>query len=203
PGNLHVGVKYSLTATIELRIDYSATTDKSTPINLTNHCYFNLSAGSDPNILNHELMLNAKQFTEVNDKLIPTGKLIDVKGTPMDFIIPKKIGRDIGELKGGYDHNWVLVKHSNYPELAATVYHAPSGRFMEVYTTEPGLQMYTGNFLDSSLIGRNGTRYGQHAALCLEAQHFPDSPNEPSFPNTILKPGETYHQTTIYKFSVK
>jgi len=203
PGNLQAEVIYTLTADNALKIEYTATTDKATPVNLTNHCYFNLSGGTDTTILDHELMLKADKYTAVNDKLIPTGENPAVSGTPMDFTTAKKVGRDIAQVPGGYDHNWVLSKSGNDLELAATLYHAASGRFMEVYTTEPGVQFYSGNFLDGTLKGRDGRNYVKHAGLCLEAQHFPDSPNQPSFPNTILKPGEKYHQVTIYKFSVK
>ncbi len=204
PGNLSVEVIYTLTADDALRIDYAATTDKATPVNLTNHAYFNLSAGKDSTILDHELMLKANQFTEVDTVLIPTGKLPDVKGTPMDFTVAKKIGKEIDAVKGGYDHNWVLSKSSNGIESIATLYHAGSGRLMEVFTTEPGIQFYSGNFLDGSLTNtKGGTKYVQHAALCLETQHFPDSPNQPTFPNTILKPSEKYTHTALYKFSVK
>ena len=203
PGNLHVEVAYSRTADNGLQIGYTATTDKATPVNLTNHCYFNLSAGKDSTILGHELMLKAGQYTAVNDKLIPTGRLPDTKGTAMDFNSPKKIGMEIGKVEGGYDHNWVLNKKFKEPEIAASLYHPASGRFVEVYTTEPGIQFYSGNFLDGTLVGKEGRRYVKHAGCCLEAQHFPDSPNQPSFPNTILRPGEVYRQTTIYKFSAK
>ncbi len=199
PGNLTVTVIYTLGADNSLKIDYTATTDKATPLNLTNHAYFNLSAGADSTILDHEVMINADKFTEVNDLLIPTGTLPAVKGGPMDFTTPKKVGQHIDLVKGGYDHNWVL----NGNGAAATVYHAASGRFLEMYTSEPGVQFYTGNFLDGTLSGRGGVKYVKHAALTLEAQHYPDSPNQPDFPNTILKPGETYKQTTVYKFSVK
>jgi aldose 1-epimerase len=202
PGNLTVNVVYSLTDDNELKINYTATTDKATPINLTNHCYFNLSAGKDSTILDHMLMLNANKYTEVNDKLIPTGKLLDVKGTPMDFTKAKRVGQDIEKVSGGYDHNWVLNRETESLQVIGTLYHPPSGRYMEVFTTQPGIQFYTGNFLNG-LKGRNGNVYNIHAALCLETQHYPDSPNQPSFPNTILRPGETYHQTTVYKFSVK
>jgi aldose 1-epimerase len=204
PGNLNTEVIYTLDADNSLKIEYTATTDKATPINLTNHCYFNLSAGKDSTILNHELMLNADKYTPVNDKLIPTGQIADVKGTPMDFTTAKKIGKEIDSVKGGYDHNWVLNKKSSGLEKVATVYEPNSGRYMEVFTTEPGLQFYTGNFLNGSLTNtKNGQKYIEHGALCLETQHFPDSPNEPAFPTTILKPGETYKQITVYKFSVK
>ncbi len=204
PGNLSVKVVYTLTADNGLSIEYSATTDKATPINLTNHSYFNLSAGRDSTILGQKLKINANKFTEVNDKLIPTGKLPDVKGTPMDFTSEKTIGRDIQQVKGGYDHNWVLNRSGTGLERIATVYDSTSGRFMEVYTTEPGVQFYSGNFLDGTLTNTaNGAKYVKHAALCLETQHFPDSPNQPSFPSTILKPGQTYSHKTMYKFLVK
>jgi len=204
PGNLQTTVVYTLTDDNELKIAYTATTDKPTVVNLTNHCYFNLSAGTDSTILDHELMLKADKYTIVNGKLIPTGQHPDVKGTPMDFTTAKSIGKDIGSVKGGYDHNWVLNKTGNALELAGTLYHPSSGRLMEVFTTEPGIQFYSGNFLDGTLTGTaGGKKYVQHAGLCLETQHFPDSPNQPSFPTTVLKPGETYQQTTVYKFSTK
>jgi len=202
PGNVDVTVTYSLLPANELKIDYIATSDKSTPVNLTNHSYFNLSAGADSTILDHELMLKADKYTPVNSQLIPTGKINPVKGTAMDFTTPKKIGKEI-TLVEGYDHNWILNRTGNEPELIGTLYHAPSGRFMEVFTTEPGVQFYSGNFLDGSLTGKSGKKYVKHAGLCLETQHYPDSPNQPAFPNTILKPGDVYRQTTIYKFSVK
>ena len=204
PGNLHVTVIYTLTSDNALKIDYTAVTDKATPVNLTNHCYFNLSAGKDSTILNHLLTIHAGRFNAVDSLLIPTGQLPDVKGTPMDFTSEKRIGERIAQVTGGYDHNWVLNKKENSYEKAASLYHAESGRLMEVFTTEPGLQFYSGNFLDGSLVyTKNGQKYVKHAALCLETQHFPDSPNQPAFPNTILKPGETYKQTTVYKFSTK
>ena len=209
PGNLQVTVTYTLTDDNELKIDYRAVTDKATPCNLTNHSYFNLSAGKQPTIANHELVILADQYTEVDDGLIPTGNLPDVAGTPMDFTTPHKIGKridaDFEQLKigGGYDHNWVLRNSDGSSALAATVYEPESGRFMEVFTTEPGVQFYTGNFLDGTLIGKNNIPYARRAGLCLETQHFPDSPNQPAFPSTILQPGQTYHTQTIYKFSVK
>jgi aldose 1-epimerase len=204
PGNLNIEVIYTLTADNSLKIEYTATTDKATPVNLTNHSYFNLSAGKDSTILNHQLELKADKYTPVNDALIPTGKIEDVKGGPMDFTTSKLIGKDLAAVKGGYDHNWVLNKNGNGLEKVATLYEPNSGRSMEVWTTEPGIQFYSGNFLDGKLTNtKNGQKYVKHAALCLETQHYPDSPNQPTFPNTILKPGETYKQTTIYKFSVK
>jgi aldose 1-epimerase len=203
PGNLTAIVVYTLQADNSLKIEYSASTDKATPINLTNHCYFNLSAGKDSTILNHHLTINADKYTEVNGQLIPTGKLPDVKGTPMDFTTSKQIGKEIAAVEGGYDHNWVLNRSGNSLAQVASLHDPLSGRLMEVFTTEPGVQFYTGNFLDGTLHGKNGQVYRKHAALCLETQHFPDSPNQPSFPSAILKPGETYSHTTVFKFSVK
>ena len=209
PGNLQIKVIYTLTDDNELKIDYSAVTDKATPCNLTNHSYFNLSAGKQPTIADHELVILADQYTEVDGGLIPTGNLPDVAGTPMDFTTPYKIGQridaDFEQLKlgGGYDHNWVLRNNAGSLALAATVYEPRSGRLMEVFTTEPGVQFYTGNFLDGTLIGNDNVKYVRRAGLCLETQHFPDSPNQPAFPSTILQPGQTYHTQTIYKFSVR
>lgn len=204
PGNLTAEVIYSLSSANELKIGYKATTDKATPVNLTNHCYFNLSAGEDSTILGHELMLVADKYTPVNDKLIPLGKHVDVKNTPFDFTRAKRIGKDIDSVKGGYDHNWVLNRNGTGLEKVAVLSHPASGRIMEVFTTEPGIQFYSGNFLDGTLTGCiGGKAYVLHGGLCLETQHFPDSPNQPSFPTTILKPGETYTHTSVYKFSVK
>lgn len=203
PGTLKVQVIYTLTPANELKIDYSAETDKPTPINLTNHSYFNLSGGSDSTILGHQLMLDANKYTAVDATLIPTGELPAVKGTAMDFTKPATIGTDIAKVAGGYDHNWVLNKKGDSISLAATLYHEGSGRFMEVFTTQPGIQFYTGNFLNGTITGKGGKKHVQHSGLCLETQHFPDSPNKPSFPNTILRPGEKYRETTIYKFSVR
>ena len=204
PGNLQVIVTYSLDNDNALKIDYKAMVDQACPINLTNHAYFNLSAGKDSTILDHEVWIDADRYTAVNDKYIPTGQLPAVKNTPMDFTKAKRIGNDIDKVKGGFDHNWVLNKKDESLSLIASLYHPASGRFMEVYTTQPGVQFYTGNFLDGSLTGgKNGAKYIQHAALCMETQHFPDSPNQPSFPSTVLKPGETYHHVTVYKFSTK
>jgi len=204
PGNLNVDVTYTLGADNSLTIDYSATTDKPTPVNLTNHSYFNLSAGQDSTILDHQLQLNADKYTPVDDKLIPTGEIGNVKNTPMDFTHPKAIRTDIDKVKGGYDHNWILNRSGNGLQTAGTVYEPTSGRFMEVLTTEPGIQFYSGNFLDGTLrFTKKGQRYVQHGALCLETQHYPDSPNRPTFPSTILKPGEPYRQTTVYRFSTR
>jgi len=204
PGNLNIEVVYTLTSDNGVKIDYTATTDKATVINLTNHAYFNLSAGKDSTILNHELMLKADKYTPVNAKLIPTGAMDAVAGGPMDFTKAKVIGKEIAQVPGGYDHNWILNRAGNSLEEVATLYDPMSGREMDVWTTEPGIQFYSGNFLDGSLTNTmGGIKYGKHFALCLETQHFPDSPNQPSFPSTVLKPGETYHHTTVYKFSTK
>jgi len=202
PGTLTIKVIYTLTASNAVKIDYTATTDKATPVNLTNHAYFNLSAGKDSTILGHTLQIDADTYTAVNDKLIPTGQLPAVKDGPMDFNGAKLIGKDIGQVKGGYDHNWVLTKKGSELAKVAVLADPGSGRSMEVWTTEPGLQFYSGNFLDGTLQHTaNNNKYIQHAGLCLETQHFPDSPNQPSFPSTILKPGETYRQTTVYQFA--
>jgi len=204
PGNLNIEVIYTLTKDNSLKIDYTAATDKATPINLTSHCYFNLSAGKDSTILGHELELLADKYTPVNDQLIPTGKIENVKGTAMDFTKAKPIVKDLASVKGGYDHNWILNRNGTGLEKAAALFEPNSGRYLEVFTTQPGLQFYSGNFLNGTLTNtKNATKYIKHAALCLEAQHYPDSPNQPVFPTTILKPGETYRQTTVYKFSIK
>ncbi|MDP4213340.1 MAG: aldose epimerase family protein [Bacteroidota bacterium] len=203
PGTMTVKVVYTVTGDNGLKIDYTAVSDKKTPVNLTNHAYFNLSAGNDSTVLQQELTLHASHYTPVNDSLIPTGKIASVKNTPMDFLKPKKVGRDIADVKGGYDLNFVIDKPDSGIALAASVYDEGSGRHMQVWTTQPGVQFYTGNFLDGSLTGRDGKKIVQHGALCLETQHYPDSPNEPSFPNVILGPGQTFHETTVYKFSVK
>jgi aldose 1-epimerase len=202
PGNLNVKVVYTATAENGLMIDYTALTDVKTPVNLTNHAYFNLSAGLDSTVLDQYLTLQASKYTPVNDSLIPTGKSAPVANSPMDFLHPKKIGRDLASVKGGYDHNFIIDKKDSVSGHAATVYDPLSGRVMEVWTTQPGIQFYTGNFLDGQLTGRDGKKIVQHGALCLETQHFPDSPNEPTFPNVILEPGRTFHETTIYRFSV-
>ncbi|WP_054413596.1 aldose epimerase family protein [Hymenobacter sp. DG25A] len=200
PGNLDVTVVYTLTKDDALQIDYTATTDKATPVNLTNHAYFNLS--NDPDILGHVVTMPADRYTVVDAGLIPTGELRPVKGTPFDFTAPHAIGERISQVPGGYDHNWVLNETQGL-HAAAQVYEPTTGRTMEVRTTEPGIQFYTGNFLDGTLKGKEGKVYGQHAGFCLETQHFPDSPNQPAFPNTILQPGEIFKSTTIYQFGVR
>lgn len=206
PGNLTVKVVYSLTDQNELAIDYEASTDKSTVLNLTHHTFFNLAGAGSGDILNHEVMLTADRFTPVDNGLIPTGELKPVKGTPFDFTQFHKIGERINgedeQLKfgKGYDHNWVLNKKGNELALAATVKESNSGRVMEVWTTEPGIQFYTGNFLSAREIGKGNKVYDFRTAFCLEAQHYPDSPNKSNFPSVVLKPGEVYKQRTLYKF---
>lgn len=202
PGNLKVIVHYTLTNDDELKIEYIATTDKATPVNLTNHSYFNLTGDVSNTILNHTLMIDADNYTPVDTSLIPTGEIKSVKGTPFDFTTAKAIGRDIDSVKGGYDHNFVLNKKDNSLQKVAVLSDSTSGRSLEVYTTEPGLQFYTGNFLDGTFKNRDGKPINQHTALCMETQHFPDSPNKPNFPSTILQPGQEYHTTTIYKVVV-
>ncbi len=203
PGTLTTTVIYTLNDNNELRIAYEARTDEATPLNLTNHSYFNLAAGQAENALNHVLFLQADSFTVVNETLIPTGELRPVKSSAMDFTTPQAIGKRIKQVPGGYDHNFVLTKKRGEMSLAATVYEPTSGRVMEVYTTQPGVQFYSGNFLDGSLTGKGDKKYVKHYGFCLETQHFPDSPNQPKFPNTVLKPGETYKHNTMYKFSAE
>ena len=208
PGNLDVNVVYTLTNADVLRLEYTATTDKPTVLNLTNHSYFNLNYGHNQDILSHVLTLNADRFTPVDNTLIPTGVLQSVTGTPMDFRRPHAIGERIGQVPGaapsGYDHNWVLADQAR-TELApaATVYEAVSGRTMDVYTDQPGIQFYSGNFLKGNLKGKGGVAYPPHYGFCLETQHFPDSPNQPTFPGTVLRPGETFRSVTEYRFGVR
>lgn len=199
PGNLSVTVTYTLNDSNELKIEYKAQTDKPTPINLTNHAYFNLSGNLENSILNHSLQINADNYTPVDSTLIPTGVIAPVKGTPYDFTQKKKIDQDFDKVKGGYDFNWVLNGEEGTLRKVAELSDSISGRTLEVYTTQPGLQFYTGNFLDGTFINYDGKPITLHSALCLETQHFPNSPNQPNFPSTILQPGKEFHSETIYK----
>jgi aldose 1-epimerase len=211
PGNLNVSVIYTLKDDNALSITYSATTDKKTVLNLTSHCYFNLAGQGSGDILGHMLMIAADKFNPVDAALIPTGELRDVAGTPFDFRKPTAIGARINQddqqlkLGGGYDHNFVLRSVPESLEFlgAARVVEPASGRVLEVFTTEPGLQLYTGNFLDGKTPGKGGATYPRRSAFCLETQHFPDSPNQPKFPSVVLNPGERFHSVTTYKFSVQ
>jgi aldose 1-epimerase len=203
PGNLSSTVIYTVTPKNELKIEYTATTDKATPINLTNHAYFNLAGPGTSDVLGHEVTMAADRYTPVGDTLIPTGEIASVKGTPMDFTKLATIGSRIAQVKGGYDHNYVIsMEGSKTPVFAVRVREPKSGRIMEVLTTQPGVQFYTGNFLDGSLKGIGGA-YKKQYGFCLETQHFPDSPNQPRFPSSILEPGKTYHHITIYRFSTE
>ncbi len=209
PGKLDAKVTYKLTDENELRLDYEATTDETTVLNLTNHSYFDLSGQAAGKILDHIVQINADRFTPVNEHLIPTGELKPVRGTPFDFTQPKKAGERIEEedeqlkLAIGYDHNFVLNKTGEALSMAARVVEPSSGRVLEVLTTQPGMQFYTGNHLDGTVTGKGGVIYGFRFGFCLETQHFPDSPNQPLFPSTELKRGEQYRQTTVFKFSVE
>ncbi len=199
PGELWVRVIYSLTPRNELKIQYFAETSRPTPLNLTHHGYFNLKGAGNGDILNLELRIDADRYTVVDETLIPTGELRDVTGTPFDFRQPKPVGRDMALVEGGYDHNFALNNEEKFARVAL-LNDQSSGRWMEVYTDQPGIQFYGGNFLDGSLTGKGGKVYQKHYGLCLETQHFPDSPNQPGFPNTILKPGEVFESVTVYKF---
>jgi aldose 1-epimerase len=209
PGNLKVTAVYTLTDNNELRLDFTATTDKPTVCNLTHHSYFNLAGQGNGDILGHEVYINSDKTTPVDKELITTGKFASVDGTPFDFRKPTTIGARINDpdtqlqYGPGYDHNWVINKPMGKLGLQARVYEPTSGRVMEVFSTEPGLQFYTGNSLDGSIIGKDGKVYQRRTAFCMEPQHYPDSPNKPMFPTTELKPGETYQNTIIYRFYVK
>ncbi len=208
PGNLSVTATYTLQTDNAVKIDYQATTDKPTVINLTNHTYFNLTGGAKRDVLDHVVTLNADQFVPVDKTLIPTGSPKPVAGTPFDFTKPARVGDRIDnttdeqiKFGGGYDHCWVFRDNSQRLKPIATVYEPSSGRVMTVQTTEPAVQFYTGNFLNGSVTGRDGKPYQKRYGFCLETQHYPDSPNQPSFPTTILRPGQTYKTTTVYQFS--
>ncbi len=207
PGNLAVAVTYTVTPADEVRVDYRATTDAATPVNLTHHGYFHLAGPAAGTILGHSLMLTADKYTPGDATMIPTGAIESVKGTPLDFTTATPIGARIDQIKGepgGYDHNFVLsMEVARAPALAARVTEPTSGRTLEVLTTEPGIQFYTGNFLDGTVTGKDGVVYKKHGGFCLETQHFPDSINHPTFPTTILRPGQTYTQTTIYRFTAR
>ena len=202
PGNLKVDVTYTLTDDDELKIEYNAVTDKPTVVNLTNHSYFNLTGDVSNSILDHTLMIAADHYTPVDSGLIPTGEIRPVKGTPFDFTSPFKIGARIDSVPGGYDHNFVLNKKDSSLKLIATLSDDKTGRKLEVSTMEPGVQFYSGNFLDGSIKTSAGKPINKHGGMCLETQHFPDSPNQPSFPSTTLRPGEKYHTVTVYKLTV-
>ncbi|MXX60496.1 MAG: galactose mutarotase [Holophagales bacterium] len=208
PGNVDFQVRYLLTSAGDFRIEAEAVTDEPTVVNLSFHSYFNLQGEGEGDILDHELLLNSEQYTPVNDTLIPTGEIASTEGTPMDFrtaaLIGDRIDNDFEQLRfgGGYDHNWVLrpAEKEGEMRMAAIVVEPTSGRKLVVRTTAPGLQLYTGNFLDGTLVGKSGRPYVHRGGLCLETQHFPDAPNQPTFPSTVLRPGETYRQVTEYQF---
>jgi aldose 1-epimerase len=203
PGNLRCTVTYMLTNDDELRISYEAETDKKTVLNLTNHSYWNLAGQGAGAVLGHELMINASKFTVVGKNLIPTGAIASVLDMPLDFQAPRTIGSRLRQLSRGYDHNYVLNGKPDALKLCASVHERSSGREMEIYTTEPGVQLYTGNYLDGSVVGKGGKAYARHAGFCLETQHYPDSPNKPGFPSTVLEPGRRFASLTVHKFSAK
>ena len=209
PGNVNAKVSYTLTDDNAIRIEYSATTDAKTVINMTNHSYFNLSGNPSNPAIDHILYINASNFTPVDSTFMTTGEIASVEGTPMDFTTPKAIGRDIEnpyqQLRNGkgYDHNWVLDTKGNVNELAAKLSCPSTGIAVEVYTNEPGIQIYTGNFLKGNVVGKNGVAYPCRASVCLETQHFPDSPNKPQWPSVLLEPGQKYYSECIYKFVVE
>lgn len=205
PGNLSVTVVYMLTNADELKISYEAETDKKTPVNLTNHAYWNLKGEGNGDVLGHMLRLEADSYTAVDSaaNLIPTGEIANVAGMPLDFTAPHAIGERIAQVEGGYDHNFVLRGGGGTLALAARVEEPGSGRAMEIYTDQPAIQLYTGNFLDGTVVGKGGKAYQKHFAFCLETQHFPDSPNHPNFPSTILEPGQKYRTVTVHKFYAK
>ncbi len=203
PGNMDVKVLYQLTLSNELKISFEAGTDRPTPVNLASHSYFNLKGTGSGDVLDHILSLNAAKYVVVDSVLIPTGELRPVMDTPFDFRAPAGIGERISEIPGGYDHTFVLDTPRTMSMPAAILYEPTSGRKLEIFTTQPGVQLYTGNFLDGSLVGKEGRRYGKHAGLCLETQHFPDSPNQKRFPDVILRPGQIYRHQTTYRFSVQ
>ncbi len=203
PGNMACTVTYTLTKDNELKISYEAETDKTTVVNLTNHSYFNLAGQGTGDILGHELTLNADKYTVFDEGLIPTGEIRSVKDSPLDFTLPMSIGARIEQVGNGYDNNYVLNSGGGTLALCARVYEPTSGRVMEVYTTEPGVQLYTGNFLNGSITGKDGKVYNKHYGFCLETQHFPDSPNKPNFPSVVLLPGQKYVSETVHRFYTK
>ena len=209
PGNKTAKVTYTLTNDNELKIDYEITTDKACHINVTNHAYFNLRGEGNGDVLDHVLVINADKSTPVNEEMIPTGEIVDIRGTDLDFTTPYPIGERINSdnqmlvYGGGYDFNYVINKNEGELAFAASIYEPESGRYMETFTTEPGVQLYTANHFNKSEIGKAGKAYVKHGGFALETQHFPDSPNQPNFPSTLVRPGETFTSTTIYKFSAK